>query len=87
MIIPNHWHFQIAAFEKIDKEKGIMYGMSIVEVIDCDTEEEAMKRVKQKIKRNGYFLQKAWQCSHCLASLRQNETAERLTKVMKQQLE
>ena len=39
MIIPNHWHFQIVAYN-IKTDKGDFGEATTIEIIDCDTEEQ-----------------------------------------------
>ena len=87
MIIPHHWHFQILAYKAFDKITNQMHGTVTIDILDCDTEEEAIERAKGKIKRNGYYLSRAWQCNSCLVNLRQGETAASMAKSFKKHLE
>ena len=87
MIIPYHWHFQVIAYQKKDEQTRQMFESVTLDILDCDTEEEAIKRAKGKIKRNGYYLTRAWQCNSCLYNLRQGETAEKMNKLLKGHLE
>ena len=68
-------------------ETGMMTGSVPLDILDCDTEEEAIERAKGKIKRNGYYLSRAWQCNSCLVNLRQGETAASMAKSFKKHLE
>ena len=59
-----HWHFQVVAYEKRLKT-GILEEATEIEIVEVNTEEEAIELAKQKIKRPNYFLRKAWQCRQC----------------------
>lgn len=59
----SHWHFIFVAYdEKIENQ---LIGAVEIEIIDARTENEALEMAKEKIKRNGYFLKRAWQCRIC----------------------
>ena len=87
MIIPNHWHFQVVAYKEKNEISHQFIDSVTIDILDCDTEEEAIKRAKGKIKRNGYYLTRAWQCNSCLFNLRQSENVTKIAKVMKDHTE
>jgi DNA-directed RNA polymerase beta' subunit len=50
----------IQAYDKVDKKTFAMWNVSEI-IVEAETEEEALKKAKEIIKRNGYRVSKAWE--------------------------
>jgi len=61
----SHWHYQIIAYESVDKKKDRWLGTVQIDILSAITEVEAMKVAKNTIKRPFYRLLKAWECKQC----------------------
>lgn len=63
--LEHHWHFEFWAYQSKDLE-GKLLDSTLVEVIDAETETEALAKARGIVKRNFYFLKGAWQCTQCI---------------------
>ena len=81
-----HWHYKFNAYDK--KEGTNLVGSVLVEVIDATSEVDALKKVKNQIKRKGYYLSQAYQCRECYQRQKsidkQESVFDEIIKIMKQ---
>lgn len=78
-----HLHFQIVGCDNLDKIDGrSMYKDATVVELNCETEEEAMQRAKEIVKKNYYFLEKVWEC-HTSDSIMEDVKILQLEGMMK----
>lgn len=73
-----HLHHDIVAYQEVSANKE-MIGATIVTVLDCLTEEEALKKAKSLISRPFYFLQKIYECRTCAVQAEQLANSRYLT--------
>lgn len=85
-------HWDINATDKLIKQKDgdyrIHFGVNI-QVKHLETEEEAIARAKEIVKRKHYYLRGVLECEcakHNMQHLRQLEATKEYTKVLKKQL-
>ena len=86
MKLETHFHYQFAGYDgERNKETGQIKEVIIVEVM-AESEKEALESAKQKTKKDGYYLQKVWECSTCITQVNQAETQLTWLKVMPKML-
>ena len=86
MKLETHFHYQYAGYDgERNKETGQIKEVVIIEIM-ADNEEEALRLAKKKVKKEGYYLQKVWECSTCITHLNQVETQVTWLKVMAKML-
>ena len=75
-----HLHYQFVAY--VEKEGREFIGGTLIDVLDCANEEEALEKVKTVLQRPLYHLMKVWECSTCSTQQEQLANSRYLTTLL-----
>ena len=82
-----HWHFVVVAGNKVEKqEEEGKFGMQVavyLDILEADTEKEAIEIAKGKIERDIYVVQQMRQCVQCGFMKQNQQSLEKMLKIMK----